>query len=126
MQTLLGLENANRSILPEVTDDKPQDGDEELLDVPSHSLYRTVVGKALHLGHQRPDIQHTVMMLCKKLAAPNQGDLRRVKKLTRYLSGTRDVYQLVLPDEKCPALTVPVDSDWADSHMDRKSCSGGA
>jgi len=54
------------------------------------------------------------------------GDLRRLKRLTRYLLGTKDVVLALIPERKKPRLVAPVDSDWADSKLTRKSCSGGA
>ena len=52
--------------------------------------------------------------------------MRRLKKLTRYLLGTSDVYQEFCPDPHAEILQVPVDSDWADDKTTRQSCSGGA
>ena len=52
--------------------------------------------------------------------------MRRLKKLTRYLLGTSDVYQEFCPDPHAEMLQVPVDSDWADDKATRQSCSGGA
>ena len=52
--------------------------------------------------------------------------MRRLKKLTRYLLGTSEVYQELCPDTHAETLQVPVDSDWADDRKTRQSCSGGA
>ena len=52
--------------------------------------------------------------------------MRRLKKLTRYLLGTSEVYQELCPDPHAETLQVPVDSDWADDRKTRQSCSGGA
>ena len=41
--------------------------------------------------------------------------MRRLKKLTRYLLGTSDVYQEICPDPQAEILQVPVDSDWAET-----------
>ena len=50
--------------------------------------------------------------------------MRRLKKLTRYLLGTSEVYQELCPDPHAETLQVPVDSDWADDRETRQSCSG--
>ena len=52
--------------------------------------------------------------------------MRRLKKLTRCLLGTSEVYQELCPDPHAEMLQVPVDSDWADDRKTRQSCSGGA
>ena len=52
--------------------------------------------------------------------------MRRLKKLTRHLLGTSEVYQELCPDPHAETLQVPVDSDWADDRKTRQSCSGGA
>ena len=52
--------------------------------------------------------------------------MRRLKKLTRYLLGTSEVYQELCLDPRAEILQVPVDSDWADDKETRQSCSGGA
>jgi hypothetical protein len=58
--------------------------------------FREAVGSLLHLAtHTRPDISITVGMLGRDMAAPSSQDVVTVKRLMRYLSGTRD-YGLVL------------------------------
>ena len=52
--------------------------------------------------------------------------MRRLKKLTRCLLGTSDVYHEFCPDPHAEILQVPVGSDWADDKTTRQSFSGGA
>ena len=52
--------------------------------------------------------------------------MRRLKKLTRYLLGTSEVYQELCPSPHAETLQGPVDSDGADDKETRQSCSGGA
>ena len=47
---------------------------------------------------------------------------RRLKKLTRNLLGTSDVYRELIPDPHAEHLYVPVDSEWADDRETRQSC----
>ena len=124
--TALGMENAKTSPIPETINEKAQDGDEESLTPSEARNFRTCVGKAMYLSHHRPDIQHSVNALSRSMRNPTVIAMRRLKKLTRYLLGTSEVYQELCPDPHAETLQVPVDSDWADDRKTRQSCSGGA
>jgi hypothetical protein len=53
--------------------------------------YLEAVGSLLYLStHTRPEISFTVGMLGRVMAAPSAQDVGAVKRLLRYLSGTRD------------------------------------
>ena len=92
----------------------------------AHGRYRTCVGKLIHLSHHRSDIQHAVHRLCKKVQLPLAGDWIRLKKLARYLAGTRNVYLKLSPVAGRPVVEVYTDADWADKKSNRRSTSGGA
>ena len=49
----------------------------------------------------------------------------RLKKLTRNMLGTCEVFQDLCPDPPAETLQVPVDSDWADDKKTRQNCKGG-
>ena len=122
--TALGMENAKTSPIPETINEKAQDGDEESLTPSEARNFRTCVGKAMYLSHHRPDIQDSVNTLSRSMRTPTVIAMRRLKKLTRYLHGTCEVYQELCPDPHAETLQVPVDSDWADDRKTRQSCSG--
>lgn len=124
--TALGMENAKTSLIPETINEKAQDSDDESLTPSEARNFRTCVGKAMYLSHHRPDIQHSVNTLSRSMRNPTMIAMRRLKKLTRYLLGTSEVYQELCPDPHAETLQVPVDSDWADDRETRQSCSGGA
>ena len=48
-------------------------------------MYRTAVGIAVHYSDRRPDVLHAVNKACREVAAPPRLDLRRRKRLARYL-----------------------------------------
>ena len=112
--TALGMENAKTSPIPETINEKAQDGDEESLTPSEARNFRTCVGKAMYLSHHCPDIQHSVNTLSRSMRNPTVIAMRRLKKLTRYLLGTSEVYQELCPDPHAEMLQVPVDSDWAE------------
>ena len=87
------MENAKTSPIPETINEKAQDGDEESLTPSEARNFRTCVGKAMYLNHHRPDIQHSVNTLSRSMRNPTVIAMRRLKKLTRYLLGTSEVYQ---------------------------------
>jgi hypothetical protein len=85
--------------------------------------FRETVGSLLYLATQtRPDISFTVGMLGCAMAAPSAQDVVVVKRLMRYLSGTRD-YGLVLSGTGESTLIAYLDADWC-GDVDRKSTSG--
>ena len=126
MAELLGLENAKYSAVPETANAKKQSDDDDVLDYSSAKVYKSCVGKAMYVSHHRADIQHSVNALSKHMKQPTKGAFRRLKKLARYLMGTRDVYLELVPDQNAEALETFTDSDWADDKDTRKSVSGGA
>jgi hypothetical protein len=87
--------------------------------------YREAVGSLLYLStHTRPDISFTVGMLGRAMVKPYAQDVVAVKRLMRYISGTRD-YGLVLGGTGHSTLVAYSDADWG-GDIDRKSTSGAA
>jgi Reverse transcriptase (RNA-dependent DNA polymerase) len=85
--------------------------------------YREAVGSLLYLStHTHPDISFTVAMLSRTMAASSAHDVVAVKRLMRYLPGTRD-YGLVLGGTGDSTLVAYSDADWS-GDIDRKSTSG--
>jgi Reverse transcriptase (RNA-dependent DNA polymerase) len=84
---------------------------------------REAVGSLLYLAtHTSPDISCTVGMLIRAMAAPSAQDVVAIKRLMRYLSGTRD-YGLVLSGIGESTLIAYSDAEWG-GDVDRKSTSG--
>ena len=97
MAALLGMENAKTSEVPETINAKTQQDDEEELSAQDAVLHRSCVGKAMYLSHQRPDIQHIVNKLSKQMKTPMMKGWRMLEKLVRYLLGTCEIHQLLVP-----------------------------
>jgi hypothetical protein len=82
--------------------------------------FREAVGSLLYLAtHTRPDIPFTVGMLGHFMAAPSAQDVVAVKRLMRYISGTRD-YGPVISGTGESTLIAYSDADWG-GDVDRKS-----
>ena len=62
------------------------DMNEEFVDP---TLYRSMVGKLIHLTHSRPDLSYSVGIVSKYMAKPHNSHLQAVKRIFRYVSGTR-------------------------------------
>ena len=118
--TALGMKKRQATV-----NKKVQDGDDESLTPDEARIFKTCVGKAMYLSHHRRDIQHSVNTLSRSTNLMKIA-MGRLKKLARYLLGTRKVYQVYCPDPHTELLKVPVDSDWADDKETRQSCSGGS
>ena len=110
---------------PEVKHEQPEEDDEEVLNTEEHHLFRKVVGTMIHYTDWRADVQHTVNKLARRVSSPTKGDMRRARRLARYLVGTTDSVLEMIPDMSDASITVYVDSDWADGSQCRKSTSGG-
>ncbi|KAB2606067.1 hypothetical protein D8674_005784 [Pyrus ussuriensis x Pyrus communis] len=52
------------------------------------SLYRSIVGALQYLTFTRPDIAHSVNVVCQYMTAPTDAHMFLVKRILRYLQGT--------------------------------------
>jgi hypothetical protein len=76
------------------------------------TLYRSMVGKLLHLTHTRPDITYSVSVVSRFMAKPQLSHLQAVKLIFRYLSSTWD-YGIFFGRGSNLALLGYSDSDYA-------------
>ena len=84
-----------------------------------------MIGKLQYVVHTRPDIALTVGIVARFLAKPRENHMMIVKRILRYLKGTKD-YGLWYKLGENLDLKVFTDADWAGNIDDRKSTSGGA
>lgn len=86
--------------------------------------FRSLVGGLLYLSVcARPDIAASAAILGRKFAQPTERDLTAVKRVLRYLKGTRDAFHRV-GGGRDAVLSGFTDSDWADDVETRRSTSG--
>lgn len=97
--------------------------DNELLS--SNEKYRKLIGMLLYLTtNSRPDIAASVAILSQKISSPTKTDLNELKRVIRYLKGTKEL-RLGLSDKHCDgALSAYSDANWAEDQTDRKSNTG--
>ena len=92
------------------------------------SQYRTLTARANYLALDRPDIQYANKEICRGMSNPTRGDLRRLRRLGRYLvgrPGTGSVWCFEFQDVR-GELTDYTDSDWADWRKTVRSTSNKA
>jgi hypothetical protein len=81
------MEDAKIVPSPSLMEDRPEDDEE--LPADAAKIFRSVVGIALYVMPDRPDIQLDVQILTRNLKQPTAFDRKRLVKLVRYLMGTR-------------------------------------
>ena len=89
-----------------------------------HGTYRTVVGKLLYLAMMsRPDLSFSVCQLSKFVSCPTQEHWAALKKVCRYLQGTRE-QGLVFKSSRDLPLQGFCDADFGSSDTGRRSITG--
>ena len=100
--------------------DKLSEGDERF----DRTKYQQAIGCLTYLAtHTRPDISASVGILSKFMSDPGPAHWSGVKRILRYLQGTRS-YGLVFTGRDDDTLLGFSDSDWAGDSVTRRSVSG--
>lgn len=124
-----GLENAKESKFPLDTGyfkAEETATQEQLKLLESNSEYRKLIGMMLYLViNTRPDVAASIAILSKRVEHPRVLDLCELRRVIRYVKGTRDL-KLRLNDKhnKEEKLIAFADANWAEDRSDRKSTSG--
>ncbi|GJW87117.1 putative ribonuclease H-like domain-containing protein, partial [Tanacetum coccineum] len=87
-------------------------------------LYISMIGSLMYLTASRPDIQFAVSACSRHQVTPLTSNLNAVKKIFKYLKGQPKL-GLWYPRDSPFVLEAYSDSDYAGSHGDRKSTTGG-
>ena len=100
--------------------------DQEMLEGSEAETYRSVVGILMYLKRHRFDLHHVAKSLAMASSSPTKGHMRRLKRVLRYIQGTRDMHlELVRPREQLTELVGWCDGSWADLDEKRRSTTGG-
>lgn len=99
---------------------------EQLKPLENNNEYRKLIGMILYLVvNTRPDIAASISILSKRVEKPRAIDLCELKRVIRYLKGTRELkLQLNDPRNDSGKLIAFSDANWAEDRTDRKSTSG--
>ena len=119
---ILGLGDDKCKLVPTpiVQTRQKSDEDEPRLGEEDRRAYRRCVGILRHILKHRPDIAFAVHEVSKTLASPGDADLRRLRRLGRYLLRTQKLGIMIR--NSIDAFT---DADWSGYSINRKSPSGG-
>ena len=74
-------------------------------------MYRRAVGKVMHAGAIRPDVQFTVKELARRLAALTRADWLHLKRLLKYWKSTQDYVLNLTRHDDSDAVDVYVDAN---------------
>jgi hypothetical protein len=129
MLTRFDMQDCKPARSPEAEKREDADGppDETLLDRKGIKLYQEQTGALMYCSTTcRLDLAHAVGMLARKMSAPRVCDTVAVKRVFRYLKGTKTLGILFhfATDPEFPGLVAHCDSDWAGDGGTRKSTSG--
>ena len=102
-----------------------EEENEKLLTKVDAKEYRGVTARANYLGQDRMDIQYAVKELSRGMANPTEGDMKKAKRLGRYLLGKPRVLTKYVWQGPVSSMTAYSDSDWAGCQKTSKSTSGG-
>ncbi|GJW33531.1 putative ribonuclease H-like domain-containing protein [Tanacetum coccineum] len=116
------MENVRPATTPfEASKPKSKDEPDDAINV---HLYRSMIGSLMYLTALRPDIQFAVSACSRHQVTPLTSNLNAVKKIFKYLKGQPKL-GLWYPRDSPFVLEAYSDSDYAGSHGDRKSTTGG-
>ena len=121
----LGLEGSNPVKTPGEAGRKGDEAENQELGKREAREFRGIAARATYLAQDRIDMQYAVKELSRGMAKPSEADMRRAKRLGRYLVGKARVvteYPWQSPTEKIEGYS---DTDWAGCQRTAKSTSSG-
>ena len=87
-------------------------------------LYRSLVMRAQFLAQDGADLSEAVKSLTRKMKAPNESDMKDLKRLGRYLVGRPRVVNVYHPQRPTNVIKIHADSDHAGCLLTRRSTTG--
>ena len=121
----MGMKGCKPSSTPLSTSEKMSLHDGEILGAEDSTRYRSIVGALQYLTLTRPDISYSVNKVCQFLHAPTSTHWTAVKRILRYLQGTKS-HGLKLGKSDSMLVSAFSDADWAGCPDHRRSTGGFA
>ncbi len=117
-----GLTNAKSLSTPW---DGHYQGNQEALEPEAVTIFRRNLGQLMYLSNcTRPDIAFTVGRLAAAMKQPTVGDRMRMKRLLRYLCGTRNVGIKYSKTDRAPSINTYVDAGFGTDEKKGRSITG--
>ena len=88
--------------------------------------FRALAARANYLAQDRSDIQYAAKEICRGMASPTRGHVKKLRRLARYLIDAPRVVWFFKYQGNCEQLDVYSDSDWAGCRRTARSTTGGA
>ena len=115
MLTMLTMEGCKPTDTPMVRKESAANSDGEMLEEPEAETYRSVVGILMYFKRHRFDLHYVAKSLAITSSSPTKGHMRRLKRVLRYIQGTRDMHlELIRPREQLTEVIGWCDGSWAD------------
>ena len=126
MLTMLTMEGCKPTDTPMVRKESAANSDDEMLEEPEAETYRSVVDILMCFKRHRFDLHYVAKSLAMASSSPTKGYMRRLKRVLRYIQGTRDMHlELIRPREQLTEMVGWCDGSWADLDEKRRSTTGG-
>ena len=87
--------------------------EEQPLEPQQARLYGGVAARLNYIAPDRPDIAYAVKESARNMSCPRPSDLRRLKKIGKYLLGQPRFISLLKWQDAPSKITAFTDSDWA-------------
>ena len=97
----------------------------ELLEETEAKLYLSVGALLNYIGLDRPELQYSIKECMRKASRPSRADMSRLKRIGRYIVGSRRRALLFSWQPQSTEIDVFVDSDFAGCPRTRRSTAGG-
>ena len=98
MLAMLGMESSKPTSTPMVRKESAANDDQEVLEGSEAETYRSVVGILMHFKRHRFDLYYAAKSLAMTGSSPTKSHMRRLKRVLRYIQGTRDMHlKLIRP-----------------------------
>ena len=112
--TLMGMASCKPTSTPMVRKKSAANGDKEMLEGSEAETYRSAVGILMYFKRDHFDLHHAAKSLAMASSSPTKGHMRRLKRVLRYIQGTRDMHlELVRPREQLTDMVGWCDGSWA-------------
>ena len=110
-------------LTPGIDDDDDENVEVDIEGVDA-TRFRGVAAKCNDLSFDRPDIQKATKEVCRKMAKPTAGSLRRLKRIAQHLHNKLRLIWEYQMQYECELIDLFTDSNWAGVHRTRKCSSG--
>ena len=99
MLAMLGMESCKPTSTPMVRKESAANGDQEMLEGSEAETYRSVVSILMYFKRHRFDLRCAAKSVAMAISSPTKGHMRRLKRVLRYIQGTRDMHlELIRPE----------------------------